>query len=322
MPLRVVFFGSPEFALPSLRAIHADDRFAIVLVVTQPNRVGGRGRRVIEPPVKSVATELGLEVLQPVTLRSDDAELQLSEVEPHLFVVVAYGEILRRSVLQIPTHGCLNVHPSLLPKYRGSSPIQAAILNGDHSTGVSIIQMARRLDSGPILAQRELMLNGSETGASLSVALANLAGLMLPDVAVAWCAGQILSTPQDETQVSVTRELTKADGQIDWRRPAVQIERQVRAYEPWPAAWTTIEGRRLVIHQAARGPNDLAAAPGTILTVGGSVVVTCGHGSLRLIDVQPEGKQPMTAPAWLRGSQADHQPRFDLIDPAPHSPEE
>ena len=164
MSVRIIFFGSPEFAVPTLRSLADDERFDIVAVVTQPDRAAGRGRRLVEPPVKSAAVERSIAVWQPQTLRSPEIADRLKSANPDLFVVVAYGEIFRREALAIPKHGCLNVHPSLLPRYRGSSPIQASILNGDRSTGVSVIEMVRKLDAGPIVAQCEVELRGDETG--------------------------------------------------------------------------------------------------------------------------------------------------------------
>jgi methionyl-tRNA formyltransferase len=314
VPHRIIFFGSPEFAVPSLRALNQDPRFEIALVVTQPDRPAGRGRRVVESPVKSTAEELNIPVWQPNTLRSDDAIERLSDVRPDVHVVVAYGEIFRRVVLTIPPHGSLNVHPSLLPKYRGSSPIPAAILNGDDKSGVSIIEMVRRLDAGPIVAQRDVDLSGRETGGSLARELATLSGEMLPDVVDRWIKGEIVSVPQNDALATFTRELTKADGRIDWMLSAIQIERQVRAYSPWPAAWTTVGNRRLVIHQAEVIDCELELEPGSIVRDERDVVVACGSGVLRLIDVRPEGKKSMPADAWLRGIRDQTVPRFGLTD--------
>ncbi len=262
MPVSVVFFGSPEFAVPSLRALSNDTRFKLELVVTQPDRQAGRGRRMVEPAVKSAARDLNIAIWQPETLRSDDAADTLTSIKPDLFIVVAYGEIFRRSILRIPLHGCLNIHPSLLPLYRGSSPIQAAILNGDPTTGVSIIEMVRRLDAGPILARQEIGLDGTETGGELGQKLAALAAGMLPDVASEWCNGEIVGSPQNETGATFTRELTKADGRINWTRSASEIERQIRAFSPWPTAWTIMDGRRLVVHTSETRPISHRCNPG------------------------------------------------------------
>ncbi len=225
---------------------------------------------------------------------------------------MAYGEIFRREVLSIPTYDCLNVHPSLLPKYRGSSPIQATILNGDQTTGVSIIQMVRKLDAGPITAQEQIDLHGDETGGSLSVVLADLAARVLPDAAARWCDGLIEAEPQNDVDASITRELTKSDGRIDWTKSAVEIERHVRAYSPWPTAWTTLDGRRLVIHAASVSTHSGSGASGSIELEGRSVLVFCGDGVLELLEVQPEGRQKMDAAAWWRGLKSSDPISFEV----------
>ncbi|HEX3723647.1 MAG TPA: methionyl-tRNA formyltransferase [Nitrolancea sp.] len=301
MPLRTLFFGSPQFAVPTFRSLANDERFSLDLVITQPDRPSGRGRKLVEPPVKSAAQDAGVPVWQPETLRTIDARERLAECDADLFVVVAYGELFKRSILQLPRHGCLNVHPSLLPRYRGSAPIQAAILNGDRETGVSIIQMVRRLDAGPIVAQQRISLDGSETGGSLGEALAELSARMIPDVAVAWSTNTIEALPQNEDEASYTRELRKSDGLIDWTEPSSAIERKVRAYSPWPSAWTRLNGRRVVIvaSEAIDGSDD--AQPGSVTHSKNGVIVACGAGSLRLVSVQPEGRSTMPAESWFRG---------------------
>lgn len=301
MRLRTVLFGSPQFAVPTLRALDTDVRFSLDLVVTQPDRPAGRGRNLVEPPVKAVAQEIGVPVWQPDTLRTIDARERLATCAADLFVVVAYGELFRRSILQLPRFGCLNVHPSLLPRYRGSSPIQAAILNGDQETGVTIIEMVRRLDAGPIVAQQRLWLTGSETGGSLGEALANISASIITDVAFGWSMNTINALPQDEAEATYTRKLKKSDGMIDWTSESVMIERTVRAYCPWPSAWTRLNGRRIVIiaGEAIDGPGD--GEPGSVAQLSNGVVVSCGTGSLRLVSVQPEGRGVMPAESWYRG---------------------
>ncbi len=267
---------------------------------------------MIEPSVKVAAQDLDLDVWQPETLRSDEAVERLKNTNPDVFVVVAYGEIFRRGTLDIPAHGCLNVHPSLLPKYRGSSPIPAAILNGDQTTGVSIIKMVRKLDAGPIVAQREVHLRGTETAGHLSERLAELAATILPDAAKAWCEGATEPVAQDDEHAIITRELTKADGQLDWSASARQLERQVRAYSPWPTAWTTLDARRLVVHSSEVWPEIPNANPGELFEDNRHVLVACGQESLCLVQVQPEGKKIMLAEDWFRGLRRDTRRQFEL----------
>lgn len=311
MPIKTIFLGSPAFAVPSLRALSADPRFDLVQVVTQPDRPAGRGRRLRVPPVKAAAEELGLPVWQPESLRSDEAVATLAALGADLYVVVAYGEILTRRVLALPAHGCLNVHPSLLPRYRGSAPVQAAILNGDAETGVSIIKLVRRLDAGPIVAQERLPLDGTERAGELSERLADLAAEMLPDVAADWVAGRIEAVPQDEDEATFTREIRKADGKIDWAAPAAEIERLVRAMDPWPGAWTTVAGRRLSVLACDISQIATNNPPGTITGSSDGVLVATGEGTVRLLRVQPEGRRPMDAEDWYRGARLEPGARFD-----------
>jgi methionyl-tRNA formyltransferase len=306
----IIFFGSPQFAVPSLDALADNARISVDLVVTQPDRRAGRGRGFVAPPVKAAAESRGLAVWQPETLRSDEAVARLYSVNADLFVVVAYGELFQRRVLAIPGHGCLNVHPSLLPRYRGSAPIQTAILNGDQETGVSIIQMVRRLDAGPIVAQERVPLDRTETGGTLSDTLADVAGRMLPAVVLDWCAGRIAARAQDDELATVTRELTKADGEIDWRNDAAAIERQIRAFQPWPTAWTMLDGKRVVIERAEFNPHELDLPSGALVAEQPAVLVACGTDSLKLLEVRPEGKRPMPADAWFRGIHSKSHPHF------------
>lgn len=311
MLIRIVFLGSPEFAVPPLQSLAADSRVDVALVVTQPDRPAGRGRRLRPPALKTAATALGIPVFQPESLRSDDAVDRLRSVQADLFVVVAYGEILRRAVLDLPPHGCLNVHPSLLPRYRGSSPIQAAILNGDAETGISIIKLVRRLDAGPIVSQASLRLDGTETAGSLSERLAALAAEVLPDVVVEWVAGRLTAVPQDEDAATYTGEISKDDGLIDWRQDAVRIERLVRAMNPWPTAWSVVGGRRLAVLKCDISDEHFNTPPGTISATASGILVSTGSGTIRLLEVQPEGRRVMPASAWYRGARLAPGARFE-----------
>lgn len=314
MAISVVFLGSPAFAVPSLRALASDARFTIPLVVTQPDRPAGRGRRPRPPAVKEAALELGLPVFQPETLRDPAAVERLAAAEPDVLVVVAYGEILRQDVLSLAPHGCLNVHPSLLPRYRGSSPVQAAILNGDTETGVSIIKLIRRMDAGPIVAQRRIPLDGTETAGELSERLANLAAEMLPDVVAGWVAGWLDAKPQDEAAATYTRELTTADARIDWRQDAAAIERLVRAMQPWPKAWTILEGRRVAILACDISQEASTQPPGTINISARPPRVSTGTTDLVLLRVQPEGRREMDAEEWARGLRLPRGARFAPVE--------
>jgi methionyl-tRNA formyltransferase len=299
--VRVVFLGSPEFAVPSLEALIADDFIEVPLVVTQPDRPAGRGRKLYSPAVKPVAESHGLTVFQPETLRDPEGVERIRSVAPDLIVVVSYGEILRKNVLEMPAYGCLNIHPSLLPRYRGAIPIQAAILNGDQKTGVSVIKLVRRMDAGPVLFQEDVPLVGNETAGALSTTLSLLAANRLPSVIQRWVNGEIDATEQDELSATYTRELKKADAQIDWRSTAAEIERFIRAMDPWPRAWTLVGNQRISILAAFLDPDAPRGESGTVLIEEGGVWVGTANGSLRLDTVQPAGKKAMPATEWARG---------------------
>lgn len=309
--IRIVFFGTPAFAVPSLERLVAEPDFEIAFVVTQPDRPAGRGRQLRPSPVKQRALELGLPVLQPETPRDPDFLNCLREAEPTVGVVVAYGELIPRTLLDLPAHGFLNVHPSLLPKYRGASPIQAAILNGDPVTGVSIILLTPELDAGPILRQVTVAIRPDDTAATLGERLAMMAANLLPDTIRQWVAGNLVPTPQDERYATYTRPLRKEDGRIDWTRSAEEIERQVRAMQPWPGAWTTIAGRSLRIVRAHVVETPLALPPGCLTATREALLVATGRGALALEIVHPEGKQAMPGLDWWRGLRLEPGVCFD-----------
>ncbi len=309
--LRVIFLGSPEIAVPSLAALARRPDIDVRLVVTQPDRPAGRGRRLTPPPVRVAAEKLGIDVIQPETLRDPDVLRRMQEAQPDLLVVVAYGEILRKAALELAPLGCLNVHPSLLPRYRGATPIQAAILNGDPTTGVSIIKLVRALDAGPLVAQCAIGVARDDTTGTLSARLAELAAEMLPAVALGYARGERVPVEQDHAAATYTSEWTTVDARIDWSRPAAEIERLVRAATPWPVAWTMLDDERLRITTAdVVSSCDESGTPGDITVVAGDIVVQTGAGSLRLGHVQPAGKRPMAAADWWRGRRAG-QARFE-----------
>lgn len=302
MTHRIAFLGSPHFAVPSLAALTADERFDLVLVVTQPDRPVGRGRKLAPPPVAEWAANAGLDVYQPDSMREDASVQRIRAAGPDLLVVVAYGEILNRTMLNLAPSGAINVHPSLLPRYRGSSPIPAAILNGDDLTGVSIMKLVRRLDAGPVLAQHVEQVLPEDTGESLSTRLAELAARMLPDVADAWISGAINAEDQDDRLATYTREWSKEDARIDWTKPGIQIERLVRAALPWPVAWTMLDDIRVQVREARVVDPAVSstASPGTVVATRSSPVVATGEGFVELVTVQPAGKRAMPASDWFR----------------------
>jgi len=297
---RVVFMGTPDFAVPVLTALIREYR--VVGVVTQPDRPAGRGRQVTISPVKQMALEHDLLLLQPRSLRSPDALAQLAAWKPDVIVVAAFGQILRQDVLDLPPCGCLNVHASLLPRWRGAAPVSAAILGGDEVTGVTIMKMDAGLDTGPILAQREEPIRPDDTAATLEGRLAQLGADLLVETLPAYLAGALQPRPQPEEGVTYAKRLRKRDGRVDWSRPAVELDRQVRAFTPWPGAFTTLRGRRLKLLRTAPLPNWRGdAPPGTVVALDDGVAVATGEGALCLEKVQLAGRRRMDIVAFLCG---------------------
>ena len=300
--IRAVFMGTPDFALPALAAL-ADAGCEIAAVYTQPDRRAGRGRRPLASPVKQAAVERGLPVYQPASLRRDpDARRQLAELAPHLIVVAAYGLFLPPETLALPPLGALNIHPSLLPLHRGPSPVASAILAGDAATGVSIILLDEGMDSGAILAQRETPIGADETAGALTARLFDMGADLLADTLPAWRARRITPAPQDESRATITRLLSREDGAIDWRMPAAQIARQVRAYHPWPSAFTHWNGKLLKIIEARAVDTPSAAAdPGVAIALPQGVAIGAGEGALLPLTLQLEGRRAVSAAEFARG---------------------
>lgn len=297
---RVVFMGTPEFSVPSLRALA--QAYEVVGVFTQPDRPAGRGRRVVESPVKQEAQACGLAVFQPKSLRREAVQAELRQLKPDVIVVAAYGLILPQAVLDIPPHGCLNVHASLLPKYRGAAPIAFALLEGERETGITIMLMEAGLDTGPILAQRAIPIAADDNAGTLEQKLSSLGAELLRETLPRWLAGEIAPQPQNDTGATLTRLIKKEDGAIDWSQPAISIVRKVRAFTPWPGAYTTWQGNLLKIIRAT--PIDIAAPVGEVLQHDDQIVVGAGEGSVRLDEVQLAGKRAMSSAEFVRGQRA------------------
>jgi methionyl-tRNA formyltransferase len=290
--------GSPDFALPSLRAlIHA---YQVVGVVTQPDRASGRGRDLKSPPVKPLAQELGIPVIQPEKLRAPEAMEQVLAWNPDLIVVAAFGQILRKDVLNLPRDGCINVHASLLPRWRGAAPITAAILHGDEKTGVTLMKMDVGLDTGPMLAQRAIRLTREDTTGSVTETLSHLGANLLIETLPDYLSGKIQPVPQPEEGATYAPMLKKEEGRLDFTRPAEALERRVRAFNPWPGAFMDFDGGLLKVHRAHTVAED--AAVGQRLIYQGQPAVGAGGGLLMLDEVQPAGKKPMNGKSFLAGA--------------------
>ena len=289
------------FSVPTLEALAS--AYEVVGVITQPDRPAGRGRVLTPPPVKAAALALGLAVLQPPRLRAPEATAELSRWAPDLIIVAAYGQILRPDVLALPAHGCLNVHASLLPRWRGASPVPAAIRAGDPVTGITIMQMDAGMDTGGILAQASLGIGLQDTAATLTARLAPLGAALLLDTLPGYLRGELKPAAQDESQATLAPLLKKEDGRLDFTRSAEALERQVRAFDPWPGTFLEWEGRRLSILRA--DVIDATGLPvGAVTRQGGFPVIGTAQGQLILRQVQPAGRQPVPGDAFLRGTPA------------------
>ncbi len=321
-PIRIIFLGTPDFALPTLSLLSAP--YSLVGIITQPDRPVGRRQTLTPSPVKVAAKKLGIPVLQPEKLRDKKIVEQIRELKPDLIVVAAYGQIIPKAVLEIPRYGALNIHPSLLPKYRGASPIQAAIAAGDIETGVTLILLDEELDHGPILAQARVPIAPDETGSSLSPKLARIGAELLRATMPEWITKKIKPQEQDHTQATVTKLLTRDDGKIDWHEPAEVIDRRIRAYDPWPGTWTTIQIKdsrfkikvlKAHLLQLKSYNLNLPAKPGTVFKTPSGFAIACGQtpspsrgkgwgegvNALEILELQPEGKRAMSAAEFLRG---------------------
>ncbi len=297
--MRIVFAGTPEFAVPSLRA--AAQRGEVVAVYTQPDRPAGRGRGLQASPVKLEAVQRGIPVLQPETLRTQLSRDALRALQPDLMVVVAYGLLLPQSILDIPKHGCWNVHASLLPRWRGAAPIQRAIEAGDAETGVCLMQMEKGLDTGPVLLSQHTPIGVAETGGELHDRLAVLGAQVLSDGLGLLRAGmKPVAVPQPDAGATYAAKLDKAEAKLDWTRPAEALARKVRAFQPWPVAEAQLDGERVRIHAAEALPLAHGAPPGTVLLARREGIdVACGEGALRLLRVQREGGRPVAVSDYL-----------------------
>ena len=302
-PLRVVFMGTPAFAVPALRAL-VERGHVVAGVYTQPDRRAGRGRKLTASPVKIFAEEHGLPVFQPRSLRQDvaAARSELADLAPDVVIVAAYGLFLPDEVLRLPRLGCLNIHPSLLPRHRGPSPVATAILDGDETSGVTIMLLDEGMDTGPILAQQETRIAADETAEELTERLFELGANLLVDSLDRWEQGQIVPTPQNDEDASVTRRLDREDGRIDWNESADRIARKVRAFTPWPSTFTRWRGRTVKVLSARSLDVSLDGTPGTVVRIEDSTIaVLTGSGALAVHNIQIEGRLAMSPADFVRG---------------------
>ena len=302
--MRVVFMGTPEFSVPSLEAL-LDSEFPVIGVVTQPDRPRGRGRTITPSPVKEIAQARSLPILQPEKMKHPDFLGALERWHPDIIVVTAFGRILPKVILDLPSRGCINVHGSLLPRYRGAAPIQWALINGDLVTGITTMLMDEGMDTGGILLKESVSIHPEETAGELSVRLAMVGGRLLLDTLWGWSANQITPLAQDENQVTLAPPLKKEDGNISWNQSAVAIANRIRGMSPWPGAYTFCGEERLSVWKASPGPDMIEGThhpPGTILNLGKhQILVTTGQGVLAITELQPPNRKRLNVAQFLSG---------------------
>ena len=303
--MKIVYMGTPDFSVGPLKAL-IEAGHTVTAVVTQPDKAKGRSGKLVSTPVKECATEYGIPVLTPVKIKTAEAVAQLKEYEADVYVVAAFGQILSQEILDIPRYGCLNIHASLLPKYRGSAPIQWAILDGEEKTGVTIMQMDAGIDTGDMLLKREMIIADDETGGSLFDKLAVMGSELIVEALEKLEKGELTAQKQDDSLSCYAKMLTKAQGQIDWKEDAVKIERLIRGLNPWPSAYTMLNGKTLKIWEGKVTEAESDGIPGTVSSVTkDSVCVNCGTGQLALVSVQLEGKKRMQVKDFLLGNKVE-----------------
>lgn len=305
--MKIVFFGTPKLSVSFLEALAKDKDFEVLAVVTQPDKEAGRGKKITPPEVKIVAEKFGISVLQFASLKKEEAQNQLRSLGADLFVVVAYGKIIPSQILSIPPMGVINVHPSLLPKYRGPSPIQFAILNSDKTTGISIMLLDEGMDTGPVIAQKTIELDLSETSTSLEEKICKIGPEFLVETIKCFSKNECKAVAQDEKEATVTSLLTRDDGKINWHKTDEEIVRMVRAFQPWPGVWTLMktdkETVRVKILSIKLSQKKFQKPAGVIIQENKEMFVQCKNKAVEIITLQPEGKQPMSAQAFLAGRQ-------------------
>jgi methionyl-tRNA formyltransferase len=302
---RILFMGTPQFAVPVLQHL-LDAGYSVIAVCTRPDKPAGRNKHIQWSPVKRLAVEQGLPLIQLGDLKAPQTHREIGDFNPEIIITAAFGRILPPEILKLPVLGCLNVHPSLLPRHRGPSPVASAILQGDTLTGVTIMLVDQGMDSGPILARREKNISREDTTGSLTFELAELGAALLVETLPAWLHGKIQPTLQEENQATYSQMVTKKDGLLDFRLPAEELWRQVKAYHPWPGAYTWWRGKRLIVHRSLPLNEEIRGATGEVIATPGPCTagVITRSGILTLCQVQLEGKRLMSAVDFLRGQKA------------------
>lgn len=314
--MRIVFCGTPEFAVPTLRALLVNPKFTVEAVMTQPDRPRGRGQRVSSSAVKEAAAEAGARIFQPESVKSEAAQDFFAEIKPDAAVIIAYGQIIPRRLLEIPRLGWMNLHGSLLPKYRGAAPIAWAIINGENKTGLTTMQLDPGMDTGPILLQREIEIGEDETAPELAGRMAELGAPLVTESLIRWERGEVTPIPQDPGQASYAPILTKEHGRVDWGRTAGEVYDRIRGLAPWPGAFSTFRGRLCHIWgrpsaAAASDVTAIAQEPGTLVLGDDAIEVACGQDTRLLLEaVQIEGRKRISAREFANGARLRSGERF------------
>ena len=305
--MRIVYMGTPDFAVPTLRALLGSTH-EVVGAFSQPDRPKGRGYKLVPPPVKELALSHGVPVYQPVKMRDGTALEILKKLKPDVIVVAAYGRILPKEILELPAYGCINVHASLLPRYRGAGPVQWSVINGEKITGVTTMFMGEGLDTGDILEQTQIAIGSEETAGELMDRLADLGAQLLLHTLTLLESGKAVRTVQDEALATYAPMLQKSDGELDFSQPAQKLHDRIRGVSPWPSAYSYLDGKRIKVHKSALLP-DLSGESG-VIQEGKRLIVGCGEGSLELLEVQPEGGKRMSGQDFLRGRRSGAEKKF------------
>ena len=303
MAYKIIFFGTSDFSIPSLQALLKDNRFQIIATVTQPDKPVGRHQEITPPQVKVLAEKYKIPVLQFTSLKTPDVLQQLSNLNADVYVVVSYGKIIPQNILDLPKFGALNVHGSLLPRWRGASCVQAAIATGDKQTGVTVMKLDADMDHGPILAQEKIVIQDQDTGGSLHDKLAGLGGQILPDVLNNYLENKLELKEQDHPSAEYCKILTRDDGKINWDKSALEIQNLIRAYNPWPGTWTMWNKERLKIFKTQPSSQKIEnVEPGQLTRLSDKLLVSCGDKNfLEILELQPQGKRRMQAEEFIQG---------------------
>ncbi len=310
--MRILFWGTPDFGVPSLRALQ-EEGHVVVAVVTQPDRPAGRGQTTRPGPIKEIALEEGIPVLQPEKPRGDDFLTRLRELDPELSVVAAFGEILTDEVLALPTHGSINVHASLLPELRGAAPVNWAIIRGLEHSGITIMRMVRELDAGPVLYRVAVELAPDLTAGELYEMLSEIGATALVEALAQLEAGTLREEPQVHEHATYAPKMSRDGARLDWRLPAAELDRRIRGCDPWPGAWTTLVNRPLQVFGPELDSTEAAGAPGTVLVADAKqgLIVATGSGAIRVRQVKPAGRARMNAEAWIQGRGVEEGQSFE-----------